>query len=115
MRRLTVSELLTATGGTLLAGGESAAVTSVSTDSRKAGEGALFIPLTGERFDGHDYIDKALALGAAARGVVLQLQGVQVVFIRLHRQSAREKIVSGIAVGSVDELPFFALSFHILL
>ena len=65
MRRLTVSELLTATGGTLLAGGESAAVTSVSTDSRKAGEGALFIPLTGERFDGHDYIDKALALGAA--------------------------------------------------
>ncbi len=65
MRRLTVSELLTATGGTLLAGGASAAVTSVSTDSRKAGEGALFIPLTGERFDGHDYIDKALALGAA--------------------------------------------------
>ena len=54
MRRLTDSELLTATGGTLLAGGESAAVTSVSTDSRKAGEGALFIPLTGERFDGHD-------------------------------------------------------------
>ena len=51
MRRLTVSELLTATGGTLLAGGASAAVTSVSTDSRKAGEGALFIPLTGERFD----------------------------------------------------------------
>ena len=42
MRRLTVSELLTATGGTLLAGGESAAVTSVSTDSRKAGEGALY-------------------------------------------------------------------------
>ncbi len=65
MRRLTVSELLTATGGTLLAGGASAAVTSVSTDSRKAGEGALFIPLTGERFDGHDYIDKALVLGAA--------------------------------------------------
>ena len=65
MRRLTVSELLTATGGTLLAGGESTAVTSVSTDSRRAGEGALFIPLTGERFDGHDYIDKALALGAA--------------------------------------------------
>ena len=51
MRRLTVSELLTATGGTLLAGGESAAVTSVSTDSRKAGEGALFIPLTAERED----------------------------------------------------------------
>lgn len=65
MKTLTVSSLLTATGGTLLAGDENAAVTSVSTDSRTAGEGALFIPLAGKRFDGHDYIDKALALGAA--------------------------------------------------
>ena len=65
MKTLTVSALLTATGGTLLAGDENAAVTSVSTDSRTAGEGALFVPLVGERFDGHDYIDKALSLGAA--------------------------------------------------
>ena len=65
MKKLTVSNLLAATGGVLLAGEESAEVTSVSTDSRKAGEGALFVPLVGERFDGHDYIDKALALGAA--------------------------------------------------
>lgn len=65
MKRLTVSELLTATAARFSRAGASAAVTSVSTDSRKAGEGALFIPLTGERFDGHDYIDKALALGAA--------------------------------------------------
>ena len=40
-------------------------VRNMDLTSRKAGEGALFIPLTGERFDGHDYIDKALALGAA--------------------------------------------------
>ena len=65
MKTLTAAELLTATGGTLLAGGENAVVTSVSTDSRTAGAGALFIPLAGERFDGHDYIDKALTLGAA--------------------------------------------------
>ncbi len=65
MRALSVSELLTATGGTLLAGDASARVSAVSTDSRTAGEGALFLPLAGERFDGHDYIDKALAQGAA--------------------------------------------------
>ncbi|MBR3641768.1 MAG: UDP-N-acetylmuramoyl-tripeptide--D-alanyl-D-alanine ligase, partial [Oscillibacter sp.] len=35
------------------------------TDSRTIGAGALFIPLTGERFDGHDYIDAALERGAA--------------------------------------------------
>ena len=65
MKRLTVSELLAATGGTLLAGDKGTPVTGVSTDSRTAGEGTLFVPLAGERFDGHDYIDKALALGAA--------------------------------------------------
>lgn len=65
MRELTVRELLLATGGTLLAGSEDARVTGVSTDSRTAGVGTLFIPLTGERFDGHDYIEKALAQGAA--------------------------------------------------
>ena len=65
MKRLTVSDLLTATGGALLSGDPGAAVTSVCTDSRKAGDGALFLPLVGERFDGHDYIDKALSLGAA--------------------------------------------------
>ena len=65
MNALTVSELLTATGGTLLAGDRSARAVSVSTDSRRCGEGALFIPLGGERFDGHDYIDSALSGGAA--------------------------------------------------
>lgn len=65
MREVTVSELLAATGGTLLAGDLTARVRGVSTDSRSVGEGMLFLPLSGERFDGHDYIEKALAQGAA--------------------------------------------------
>lgn len=40
-------------------------VTEVSTDSRSIPAGALFVPLVGERFDGHDYLDAALAGGAA--------------------------------------------------
>ena len=43
-----------------------AEITRVITDSREAGEGALFVALPGERVDGHDYINKALAAGAAA-------------------------------------------------
>jgi UDP-N-acetylmuramoyl-tripeptide--D-alanyl-D-alanine ligase len=38
----------------------------VSTDSRADLEGALFVPLVGERFDGHRFLDAALAAGAAA-------------------------------------------------
>ncbi|WP_374366888.1 UDP-N-acetylmuramoyl-tripeptide--D-alanyl-D-alanine ligase [Dongia sp.] len=37
----------------------------VSIDSRKIGKGDLFIALQGPNFDGHDYIAKALELGAA--------------------------------------------------
>ena len=39
---------------------------SVSTDSRTLAAGALFVALTGERFDGHEYVARARAAGAAA-------------------------------------------------
>jgi murE/murF fusion protein len=38
----------------------------VTTDSRAIEPGALFVPLKGDRFDGHDWIERALAEGAAA-------------------------------------------------
>lgn len=41
-------------------------ITSVSTDSRRISGSALFIALRGERTDGHLYLDKAAAKGAAA-------------------------------------------------
>jgi len=42
------------------------AVTGVSTDTRTLGQGDIYVALTGERFDGHDYVDKALNGGAVA-------------------------------------------------
>ncbi len=39
-------------------------ICSVSTDTRTIDEGALFIALKGEKFDGHRYIDAALKSGA---------------------------------------------------
>jgi UDP-N-acetylmuramoyl-tripeptide--D-alanyl-D-alanine ligase len=38
--------------------------TKVLTDTRTIESGALFVALTGERFDGHDYLDAAAAAGA---------------------------------------------------
>lgn len=56
-------EIAEAVGGRLLQEGE--AVTRVSTDSRDIRPGDLFVPLVGERFDGHSYIDLSLEKGAA--------------------------------------------------
>ena len=62
MEALTIREILEAVNGRLL--GEfddvEAVVSKVETDSRTISEGALFLPLMGERFDGHAYINAAL-------------------------------------------------------
>ena len=47
-----------------------AVFTSVQTDSRRVGDGDLFVALRGERFDGHEFVTEAVAAGAG--GVVLQ-------------------------------------------
>lgn len=60
----TARELCAAVGGTLLQD-SGAPITGVTTDSRAVQPGQLFIPLVGERFDGHAYIAKALEGGAA--------------------------------------------------
>lgn len=64
MTPCTAREICTAVGGTLLQD-SGAPVTGVTTDSRAVQPGQLFIPLVGERFDGHAYIAKALEGGAA--------------------------------------------------
>ena len=46
--------------------GSDASVSGVSIDSRSMAEGALFVALRGENFDGHDYIEQAAESGAVA-------------------------------------------------
>lgn len=67
MEALTLRQLLEAVNGTLLGDFHDLDVTvaEVSTDSRNIGPGCLFIPLEGERFDGHSFINPALEGGAA--------------------------------------------------
>ena len=63
----TIEEIARATGG-IVYGDAAGGASGVSTDSRQAGAGELFVALRGERFDGHDFI-----AAAANRGVKLIL------------------------------------------
>ena len=67
MQALTLRQLLEAVNGTLLGDFDDldAQAVQVSTDSRNITPGCLFIPLEGERFDGHSFIQAALEAGAA--------------------------------------------------
>ncbi len=58
-------DICTATGGTLRWGRPDTLFTSVSIDSRHIAPQALFVPLAGERVNGHSYIPAAVESGAA--------------------------------------------------
>ena len=62
----TLGQLAAWCGGELKEEYAELAVTSVITDSRKIQPGCLFVALKGEKFDGHDYVEDAMAMGAAA-------------------------------------------------
>lgn len=65
MQKITCEEVLKATGGLLASGASNTVFLDISTDSRKIKEGDLFVPIVGERFDGHDFIHNSLKSGAA--------------------------------------------------
>ncbi|OBV39143.1 UDP-N-acetylmuramoyl-tripeptide--D-alanyl-D-alanine ligase [Janthinobacterium psychrotolerans] len=55
-----------ASAGTRLAGRSDTPFAGVTTDSRQAGAGALFVALRGERFDAHDFLLDVARQGVAA-------------------------------------------------
>lgn len=79
-----LSDIATAINGRLIAG--NVAISGVSTDTRAVGAGELFVALSGERFDAHDFLDQAVASGAVALLVARE-----------------EKLPAGIAAIVVDD------------
>jgi UDP-N-acetylmuramoyl-tripeptide--D-alanyl-D-alanine ligase len=59
-----VSELLQATGGTLVSGSPSLSVTSYAIDTRRLAAGGAFFALPGTRVDGHMFVGDAARAGA---------------------------------------------------
>lgn len=58
-------------------------LSGISTDSRNMTPGALFVPLRGERFDGHDYLSLAVKNGAAACLSEEVVEGLSVPVVRV--------------------------------
>lgn len=63
VNKMTAEQIAYATGGEIIYGDSSSVITSVSTDSRTVEAGTLYVPIKGERFDGHDFIDAACETG----------------------------------------------------
>lgn len=66
MQILTAQEILDAVGGSLICGNIDMSFNGITTDSRATSGGKLFIPLVGDKFDAHDFINAAFDMGAGA-------------------------------------------------
>lgn len=66
MATWTLAEISACLGGPALSPERGATpVSAISTDTRTLTRGSVFVPLVGERFDGHDFLDRALEAGCA--------------------------------------------------
>lgn len=81
-------------------GNTNVSISSVAFDSRKAQEGGLFVAIKGEVVDGHDYIEKAIALGSIA--IVCEKKPTQ----------PSEKVVWITTANSREALAIMAANFY---
>ena len=86
----TITEIAALTGGAIHGSCEGC-VNAVSTDSRTVEPGQLFVPLRGERFDGHDFVE-----AVANKGITVVL--VEESYQRSALQSGVSSAVTLIAV-----------------
>lgn len=64
MQILSIEDIVRATNGEVVNGKSDGIIKAITTDSRKAENDVLFIPLKGEKVDGHNFINSALEKGA---------------------------------------------------
>jgi UDP-N-acetylmuramoyl-tripeptide--D-alanyl-D-alanine ligase len=106
-RRL--SEVARAVEGSLE--GDDVEVRSVSTDSREVIAGSLFIALSGDRTDGHRFVEQALAGGAAAaivdgpidvNGPVVLVDSTAEALLRLAADERRSMVATVVGVTGAN-------------
>jgi UDP-N-acetylmuramoyl-tripeptide--D-alanyl-D-alanine ligase len=86
--KLTLQQIAHILGADITPSGARATVSGISTDSRTVGRGELFVPLRGDRFDGHDFLCQAARQGAAACLSEEVLAGFPVPVIRVENTMA---------------------------
>ena len=100
---MTLQAAAQATCGELINCDESSRFAGVCTDSRGIKAGELFIALRGEHFDGHDYVEAALAAGAAAAMVEAK-------WVEAHTKQRTKQRAKGDAEGEAEPLPLLVVA-----
>lgn len=85
MKNLTLKNIAKACGGVYVGPqeAENNCVSDITTDSRKAAKGSLFVPIKGARADGHDFIAQTAQTGAMAALSEKELENAPLPYIRV--------------------------------
>ena len=75
MKNLTLENIAQVCGGTYYGSADKLQeeITSIITDSRKAENGCLFVPIVGERVDAHKFIPLVMAAGKHRETLIMNL------------------------------------------
>lgn len=107
--KFSVDEIIKCTGAKLLWQKDLEGLFDISTDTRKLKKGDIYLPLRGENYDGHNFIDKALEIGAKGyftqdkfkvnkdAGFVLLVENSLVAYLKLAnyiRQKINPKVIA---------------------
>lgn len=99
-----VKELVEITGGELISGSlkEKRACNNLSVDSRQIDKNTLFVPLAGEKRDGHDFFQQVYEAGGrfalSARRACFQAPDFQIIFVE-DTLEAMQKLAKAIREG----------------
>ena len=91
--RLSISQIAKASGGIYWNVGEDEIIKGVTIDSRKINKGDLFIALSGENFDGHNFVEAAIndgALCAVVEGDAKRFANLPIIAVEDCRAALRD-------------------------
>ena len=101
---LRLSEVAARLSGSAEVVGDDPVITSVTHDSREVGPGSLFVAIPGALADGHDYVNRAFASGAAAVAVEHTVAGPSVIVVPDTR-AALPWLAAAVFGDPADHLP----------
>ena len=124
--QLTILEILAACKGQLLNPGTNQAttITSICTDTRKLTPSSLFVPISGDTYDGHAFIPEALSGGAvcaltekptAAPGAIIYVKSTRRALLDLAAYYRRKHNIKVVAItGSAGKTTTKDMIYHVL-
>jgi UDP-N-acetylmuramoyl-tripeptide--D-alanyl-D-alanine ligase len=104
MKNMTLQNIIMVTGGKYY-GDEirlKRTISDITIDSRKVTKDCLFVPIVGERADGHDYIEQVIAAGALCTLSERVLEGAELPYILVESSLQAVKDIAEFYLAGLD-------------